>query len=145
MTTFQKERVAELRSRGESYAKIAAAIGLSENTVKSFCQRNKLGGKQSFDGNPSEKTTYDSTEGTYCRQCGKALVQQPGKKKLLFCSKDCRAAWWASHPDSLNRKAVYKFVCPRCGASFTAYGNSRRKYCSHACYIAARFGKGAAI
>ena len=28
------------------------------------------------------------------------------------------------------------------GREFTAYGNSRWKYCSHACYIKDRFGGG---
>ena len=40
-----------------------------------------------------------------------------------------------------NRKAVYHFVCACCGEPFTAYGNENRKYCSHSCYIAGRFGK----
>lgn len=30
-------------------------------------------------------------------------------------------------------------TCPACGKEFPVYGNSHRKFCSHACYIAYRF------
>lgn len=36
----------------------------------------------------------------------------------------------------MKRKAVYTYTCPACGKEFTVYGNSHRKFCSHACYIA---------
>ena len=39
-----------------------------------------------------------------------------------------------------KRKAMYEYTCPTCGSTFYAYGNRSRKYCSHECYIAARFG-----
>ncbi|MCD2436127.1 hypothetical protein LQE88_09040 [Acidaminococcus sp. NSJ-142] len=41
--------------------------------------------------------------------------------------------------DLVKRKAVYTFTCPASGKEFTIYGNRRRKFCSHACYIAYRF------
>jgi len=44
MKYLQKEQITQMRSEGFSYAKIAAALGISENTVKSFCRRNNLGG-----------------------------------------------------------------------------------------------------
>jgi hypothetical protein len=31
-------------------------------------------------------------------------------------------------------------VCQHCGKPFTDYANRHRKYCSHPCYIAARYG-----
>ena len=39
MTNSQKERISHMRLNGESYAGIAYALGLSRNTVKSFCLR----------------------------------------------------------------------------------------------------------
>ena len=36
MTASQKQEIAKLRSRGDSYGKIALALGISQNTVKSF-------------------------------------------------------------------------------------------------------------
>ena len=32
--------------------------------------------------------------------------------------------------------------CPHCGKEFHIYGDRRRKYCSHECYIADRFKGG---
>ncbi len=57
-------------------------------------------------------------------------------------SDKCRTVWWNSHPEAVNRKAVYSFTCAHCGKPFTAYGNAGRKYCSHACYIADRYKGG---
>jgi len=34
---------------------------------------------------------------------------------------------------------MYPAVCVRCGKEFLSYGNRKRKYCSHDCYIKARF------
>jgi hypothetical protein len=31
--------------------------------------------------------------------------------------------------------------CACCGITFNTIGNSKRKYCSHACYITERYGK----
>jgi endogenous inhibitor of DNA gyrase (YacG/DUF329 family) len=134
MTELQKQRITELRGEGKSYAGIADALGISVNTVQSYCRRNNLTGKLS---ETSLKTTSASS---FCKHCGKELSQKPGVKARKFCSDECCAAWWTAHPDSLTRKALYTFTCPACGTAFTAYGNSRRKYCSHACYIKARFG-----
>ena len=41
----------------------------------------------------------------------------------------------------MNKKetAMYPFTCTRCGKEFLSYGNQTRKYCSHDCYIRARF------
>ena len=48
------------------------------------------------------------------------------------------------HETELNIKeeSVYKYQCPNCGTEFSCYGNKRRKYCSHDCYIKSRFWKG---
>ena len=37
-------------------------------------------------------------------------------------------------------KAVYAYICPVCKKEFSVYGNANRKYCSHQCYVAGRFG-----
>ena len=142
MTEQQKTRIAQMRASGESYAKISAALSISENTVKSYCRRKNI----SAHGNTAsniEDTSRTDDEHVFCKQCGHALTQEPKKKPRRFCSKNCCAAWWAKNPDKLNKKANYSFKCDACGTAFTAYGNKGRKYCSHACYIARRFGKGA--
>ena len=80
------------------------------------------------------------TAGAVCEQCGKPIEQNPGRKRKRFCCDACRNKWWNAHLNLVKRKAVYTFTCPACGKEFTVYGNSHRKFCSHACYIAYRFG-----
>jgi hypothetical protein len=75
-----------------------------------------------------------------CKQCGKLIKIIPKRKPKIFCSDECRAEWWNTHPENVQRKAVYHFTCAHCGKPFTAYGNKGRKYCCHQCYIADRFG-----
>lgn len=135
MNIEQKNQIERLRGEGFGYGKIAALLGLSKNTLKSHCKRNALSGEAAEDVPDSDRT--------FCRQCGKPVRQIPGRKTMKFCSDECRVVWWNSHPDAVCRKAVYTFICPCCHKTFTAYGNSSRKYCSHACYIKDRFGGGA--
>lgn len=127
MTSKQKAKIAELRTKGTSYANIADLLDISVNTVKSYCRRNSL------------NAAAENTDDTVCRACGVPLMQVKGQKKKSFCSDKCRLDWWHSHTEQLVRKAVYEYNCPSCGKPFTAYGNAKRKYCSHACYISSRF------
>jgi len=137
MNGTQKQRIEYMRGRGESYAAIAIALDISQNTIKSYCRRNNLGA-----GFISEQSALTQDA---CENCDKPLEHKPGSKRKRFCSDGCRLAWWNAHPESMNQKAVYSFVCSHCGAAFTAYGNKWRKYCSHTCYVAYRFGKRAAL
>lgn len=126
MTNNEKQRIEYMRAKGESYAAISAALGISQNTVKSYCRRNNLGAGYI-------KETQAATA-TVCENCGKPLIHTPGAKKRRFCSDKCRMDWWANHPEAVNRKAVYHFTCETCGEEFTSYGNAHRRYCSRACY-----------
>jgi len=117
MTSLQKQRILTMRESGEKYSYIAVELGLSENTVKSFCRRNT-----------------NAAESSVCPECGKTLTHIPHKRKKRFCSDKCRLAWWKAHPEALKRKAVYSFVCAFCGSAFKSYGNVKRKYCSRACF-----------
>lgn len=130
MTNEQKEKIIRFRRQGFGYADIGRELGISKDTVKSFCRRNDLMVSGS-------KPVDDKDR---CRECGKALVQQEKKKTRFFCCKACREKWWTEHADMIDRKAIYEFTCAGCGWSFTAYGNSKRKFCSHSCYVAHRFG-----
>ncbi len=133
MTEEQKKQIVSLRLKGEGYKKIARSIGLSENTVKSFCRRTAISKQEKFE-------SASMGESTLCECCGKPIEQSPGRKKRRFCSTDCRRKWWNSHLNLVQRKAVYRLKCQHCGREFEVYGNSHRKYCCHACYIAERFG-----
>jgi DNA-binding CsgD family transcriptional regulator/endogenous inhibitor of DNA gyrase (YacG/DUF329 family) len=132
MTQQQKETIIKMRRDGCSYSRIAADLSISENTVKSFCRRNNLGG--AYAGRGVKK------EVILCRQCGTPIAQTIGIKQKLFCSDKCRLAWWNDHPEAVNRKAIYTFVCPTCSREFASYGNKHRKYCSRTCYMKERFG-----
>ena len=133
MTIIQKRQVAHLREKGESYAAIAAVIGASENTVKSYCRRNGLGSEA-----VAQRKQASGKACGYCGYCGEPLHHTPGAKKKRFCSDHCRMRWWAKHPEAIHRKAIYHFTCPTCGNPFESYGIAHRQYCSRACYGLAR-------
>lgn len=137
MTDRQKDRIRQMRAAGYGYMKIAQELGISENTVKSFCRRKGLSAGKIKAAVPSA----DGDKGI-CPCCGAEVKQNPGRKAKKFCSDKCRNKWWNSHPDQIERKARYEFVCAYCKKPFTAYGNAGRKYCCHACYVADRFGGG---
>ncbi len=126
MIQTPKYEIIQMRKEGFSYSKISAALGISENTVKSFCRRNNLGGIAAVDP--------DKLGSRFCRQCGKILTNSPQAKTKHFCSDKCRMSWWNAHPEAVSRKAIYKLTCNYCGSDFESYGNKKRKYCSRACY-----------
>jgi DNA-binding CsgD family transcriptional regulator/endogenous inhibitor of DNA gyrase (YacG/DUF329 family) len=137
MTADEKARIGRMRSESRSYAQIALSLNISQNTIKSFCRRNKLtiGGIAA-----SPQTKSEPEVNTVCKHCGKDLKQKPKQKARSFCSDACRYAWWKAHHEQLDKKAVYYFTCVGCGKEFDSYGNRSRKYCSHGCYIKYRFG-----
>ena len=97
MTDEQKEQIIVLRQRGMGYIRVAQALGLSENTVKSFCRRNKLTGEVK-QGKLAEH---------FCCYCGIPVTQNPHRKEKKFCSDKCRMKWWNVHADKLNKKTIY--------------------------------------
>lgn len=126
----QKEAIRQLRQAGQSYAKIADLLGISENTVKSYCRRNELGGvSEGLSG---------SALATHCRHCGATVMQTPGKKARRYCSDKCRMLWWNAHPEAVTRKRLQIFTCKACGQIFEGYGKRDRKFCSRTCYGQAR-------
>ncbi len=78
MQPLQKHQIIALRRDGTGYGQIASTVGISINTVKSFCRRHDLTGKKT-----------DSV----CEQCGRPVLQQPGRKHKRFCSDACRNKW----------------------------------------------------
>lgn len=140
MTNDQKKDILMLRKQGSSYQQIADALRLTRNQVISFCRRSGLIEHKKAKEDPG-RIPYDPA---HCRNCGAPIEQKPGRKPIIFCSSKCCQEWWNKHPEAVNRRptSIYHFTCSCCGKAFTAYGNSHRKYCSHACYIKARFKGG---
>lgn len=137
MTVEQKEQILKLRSKGLGYVRIAREMGISENTIKSFCRRNAK-----LESENAAHLVSSHLPKHFCLQCGIEVAQSAGRKEKKFCSDRCRRNWWNAHPDKLNRQKMHRYQCLCCGREFEVYGNSGRKYCSHDCYIAARFKEG---
>lgn len=135
MNEAHKKEIKKLRAEGLSYGAISETIGVSVNTVKSYCKRHKLGGIVVDMGKPRLDIDKD-----ICQCCGAKLQQAIGRKVKRFCSNRCRNMWWNANLDKVKRMANYDFVCAYCKKQFTSYGNKGRKYCCHECYIADRFG-----
>lgn len=134
MTQQHKEQIIKLRATGTSYGQIAKALGLSINTVKSYCQRNPKGRETS---KRVEVACLDR-----CPQCDALLEQSTGHRQKRFCSPKCRIAWWAVHPEQMTRKRLFSVECQHCGGVFVQYGSRPRKFCSRGCYLAHRYGQG---
>ncbi len=126
MTNGEKMLITQQRRRGLGYTEIARELGMSVNTVKSYCQRNGI--------KPISKRTGIGNDA--CRQCGSMLEHTPGRKKKQFCSDACRMHWWHDHREM--SKTARGAKCVACAREFIT--DRAQKYCSHACYIAARFG-----
>lgn len=126
MTDEQKRQIAKLRIEGLGYKAIAERLGLSINSVKSYCKRHQL--------------EVGEIAGSLCENCGKPIHQVPGRKRKRFCCDKCRMEWWNSHQELVKHKTDHTYVCAHCGKEFHIYGGRPRKYCSPACYFQHRFG-----
>ncbi len=143
MDGLQKEQIKTLRADGYGYKKIAEILDISENTVKSFCRRNGLAaGKGSANiAVGLSDIPLDESE-RRCRECGKKIFNTSGHRQRKFCSPECRTAFWKKNQRLINRRSGVEMNCPVCGKAFTDYPRNKRKYCSHACYIAGRYKGG---
>ena len=66
MTPEQKELIMRLRAKGLSFGKIAATVGLSVNTVKSFCWRNRIDTTPpKYEDSPSIQTAAQISQARY--------------------------------------------------------------------------------
>lgn len=130
MTANQEAMIRKMRLAGCGYGQIGKATGLSKNTVTSFCRRKGI------ESNADNHLLI-------CTECGKIEPRSAIGRKRVFCSDKCRFSWYNKHRNLTERNAEKK-VCPACGQTFFCYASTKRKYCSHACYIADRFGKGRA-
>lgn len=128
MTKEQKTLILYYREQHMTYRQIGEKLGLSPDTVKTFCRRN---------GAQTGKTAQSAE--CRCRNCGAPVHPLPGRRERLFCSPACRTAYWRKH-NLLGKDPRY---CAGCGALLTG-GSASRKYCGHACYIRHRFGSSAA-
>lgn len=124
MTNEQRERITTMRQDGLGYIKIAQVLGLSENTVKSYCRR--------------QNSLIAEVKTTRCEEC-RRLLDISRRKNRRFCSDSCRMKWWNKHP---KPDMLYTAICAYCGKEVHMRRKNERKYCSQQCYIAARYMNG---
>ena len=70
MNLEEKEKIKKLREEGLGYKKISNELGISVNTIKSFCRNNNL-------------TSEFTTKQIYCKECGKEIIQKEHIKKMV--------------------------------------------------------------
>ena len=139
MNAEMARQITELRHKGLGYKSIAIVVGTSRENVRYFCKTHGLAG----DVEKIKATFKDENVPSRCKFCGKRIERNPKSGKKLFCSDECRRAWWKQHPEKSvhSQEATYTFECAYCKRYFSAYGNKFRKYCSHDCYVMDRFWK----
>ena len=129
MTECERQQIHDLRLKGTGYKAIAALLGISRDSVRGFCKRNKM------------EVVDRVNNQLVCPCCGRVITKSTRGRTRRFCSDGCRRKWWAENYDARNKKpeAIYQYTCLHCGKQFSAYGDKHRKYCSHSCYIRSRF------
>ena len=123
MTNEQKQAIASMRYAGVPISSIAEQLGLSVNTIKSFCKRHGI-----HSGNQSSKNIL------FCLQCHKEIPQAEHRKAKKFCSDKCRQLWWAENTALIPRDSQIERICPVCKEHFLSYKSKHRIYCSRTCY-----------
>lgn len=121
MNPQQKAALHNMRLENVPQSEIAARLGISVNTVRSYIRRHPLRHLVQV-----------------CPNCGKPVYSKERQKKKKFCNDACRTAWWNSHLDQVKRRAYYPLVCQNCGKEFLSYGNPKRKFCCRECYSNSR-------
>ena len=127
MTDEQKIQIRQMRSEGASYKNVADALGITSESVRSFCRRDKE------EEMPVQETVNEPIE-SVCPTCGGILTPYPNRKAKKFCSDKCRMSWWNNHLDQVKKNAVYEKVCAYCNKPFSIYGRKDQKYCCMECY-----------
>lgn len=138
MTDLQAARVKEMRLKGMGYRAIAEALGLSRDIVRNHCKAKGMGG---YVAATVENLKEREGQGGICICCGKETEQAGTGRPRKFCSEKCRRQWWKTHPQEGSHKSLCTKKCECCGREFSFYRSRKPKYCSHDCYIRARFWK----
>lgn len=84
MTVAEKNYIIRYRQMGKSCTEIARALGLSANTVKSFCQRSGIA--------PIGQATGTSPAETLCLCCGEKIKLPAPDFRTRFMAEYAHAA-----------------------------------------------------
>ena len=129
MNDTQKRTINEMRLAGQGYSLIAETLGISTNTIKSYCRRTGLVGHKAENDDSIEQKDA-------CKHCGAALPQRSYTKPKTFCSDECRIRWWSKNRNQSAGAATVQKHCEHCGHVFRSQVSAKRKYCCLACFIA---------
>ncbi|MBQ0027341.1 MAG: sigma-70 family RNA polymerase sigma factor [Lachnospiraceae bacterium] len=143
MDNATKERLLQLRIVDrKSYKEIADELGLSLNTVKSYCHRHDLGDERIKGPKTSRNEEIKlrppkeprPTIG-FCKDCGTAFMQPKRGNLRKYCSSLC------AHRQHLYNPRTYTLkFCEVCGKPIKQIDSAKpRKYCSNECYITGRY------
>lgn len=138
MTTMQEEQIRLLREQGVGYRNIGNIVHLSRDVVRNYCRTHNLNG---YHDAVKKNMLRMIADRNVCTYCGAPIKQKKTGRPKKFCSDKCRLRWWQQNRDQMkkNPDAMYEFHCNYCGKPFTAYGNKKRLYCCHDCYVRDRF------
>lgn len=126
MTAHEEQQIRLLQAQGFGYKRIASELGLSINTIKSYCRRHLT------NESPAE------CQSGCCKNCGAEIKQLPNRKTKKFCSDKCRSAWWMKYTEKHKTDTQQEIKCLLCGKTFICYPSRKKKYCSRECYYNAR-------
>ena len=103
LTEIEKTEIRKQRVEGIGYLRIANSMGISVNTIRSFCKRNDLVGRarkkefcsdecrvkwwNAHQNQVSRKAVYEFT----CAYCGKSFTVY-GNNHRKYCNHDCYIA-----------------------------------------------------
>lgn len=129
MDELQRQKIRKLRSHGYGYLRISSQLGISPNTIRSFCKKENIAGYIKIGEQLRGKDNL-----TICKQCGKKFYQIAGRKNKIFCSDSCCKVYWSLHKDKQRRLIPRKYNCKICDKEYFEYPSRNRKYCSRDCY-----------
>lgn len=131
MTEEQKKKIIELRKKGLGYKRIAKQLGITRDSVRGYCRRNEPFSEYIHPKKKKVKN-INKIEKRFCLNYNKEIIERGKGSRRKYCCNKCRYNYKNS-----NRKD-YHIRCEYCDQEFKAY-STKRKYCSHDCYIRDRF------
>lgn len=95
MNAWQKQRIREMRLRGDGYKKIGDAIGATTDAVKGYCQRHGMAGF----GWASKIDVNIEKQQVRCKCCGRIVRMNEMGRKRMFCSDACKHRYYRREGD----------------------------------------------
>lgn len=129
MDELQRQKIRRLRNQGYGYLRISEQLGISSNTIRSFCKKENIAGYIKIGEQLKGKDNL-----TVCKQCNRKFYQVAGRKKKIFCSSSCCKVYWTLHKDKQRRLVPQKYNCQICNKEYFEYPTRKRKFCSRNCY-----------